>query len=157
MLMHALSTFIVLAPLTSIVIGAVGVGGGIYETLLVDRVWPGNPAVIQPGRGGINRGRFWMPVHLLYELALLVTAWNLWDVGGARWWIVGALGAHIAARAWSFAYFIPNALRFEKLGDLTAEQKQEAKRWAKWSRCRPVVEMASVISLSVVVLHFATH
>jgi len=97
-----------------------------------------------------------MPVHSLYELALLVTAWKLWDVAGARWWLVGALAAHFTARAWSFKYFIPKALRFEKLGDLTEAQKRDARRWANLSRCRPMLELASVISLSVVVFHFAT-
>ena len=153
--MQVLSAFNVLAPLTAMLIGAIGVGGGIYETLLVDRVWPSNPAVIQPNRGGINRGLFWMPVHSLYELALLVTAWTLWDVAGARWWLVGALAAHFAARAWSFTYFIPKALRFEKLGDLTDAQKRDAQRWTNLSRWRPMVELASVISLSVVIVHFA--
>jgi hypothetical protein len=154
--MQVSSAFIVLAPLTAMLLGAIGLGGGIYETLLVDRVWPSNPVVVQPDRGGINRGLFWMPVHSLYELALLVTAWKLWDVAGVRWWLIGALAAHFAARAWSFAYFIPKALRFEKLGDLTEEQKRDAQRWARLSRYRPMVELASVILLSVVVFHFAT-
>jgi hypothetical protein len=155
MSMQVLSAFNVLAPLTAMLIGAIGVGGGIYETLLVDRVWPSNPAVIQPNRGGINRGLFWMPVHSLYELALLVTAWILWDVASARWWLVGALAAHFAARAWSFTYFIPKALQFEKLGDLTDAQKRDAQRWTNLSRWRPMVELASVLSLSMVIVHFA--
>lgn len=37
--------------------------------------------------------------------------------------MIAALMAHFAARAWSFAYFIPRALRFENPGDLTEEQK----------------------------------
>lgn len=59
--MQAISPFVVLAPLSAVVLGAIMLGGGIYETLLVDRVWPGNPAIIQPGRGGIDRKLFWMP------------------------------------------------------------------------------------------------
>jgi hypothetical protein len=52
-------------------------------------------------------------------------------------------------------YFIPKALRFEKLGDLTDAQRRDAQRWTNLSRCRPMAELASVISLSVVIFHFA--
>lgn len=56
-----------------IVLGSIGLGGGLYETLLVDPKWPSNPAIAQPSRGGISRGRFWVPIHTLYELALDAT------------------------------------------------------------------------------------
>ena len=32
--------------LAAVVLGTIGLGGGIYETLLVDRVWSDNPAII---------------------------------------------------------------------------------------------------------------
>jgi hypothetical protein len=141
-----------LAPLSALVLGAIMLGGGIYETLLVDRVWPDNPAVIQPHRGGINRGLFWMPAHTLYELALFMTLWMVWSVSDARWWTAAALIVHLAARAWSMMYFIPRALRFERLGDLTEEQKNAAWRWARWSKCRPVLEAVSIGALCVAIL-----
>lgn len=141
--------------LSAIVLGAIGLGGGIYETLLVDRVWPDNPMIIQPSRGGLNRGLFWGPVHGLYEVALLVSAWMVWSDAYSRSWIIGALVAHFGSRAWSFAYFIPRALRFEKMGDLTVEQLQLAQRWIRLSRCRPVLEAIAIISLCAVVVGFA--
>jgi hypothetical protein len=149
---QAISPFVVLAPLSAVVLGAIMLGGGIYETLLVDRVWPGNPAVIQPRRGGIDRKLFWMPAHTLFELALFLTLWMVWNVADARWWTVAALVVHFGARAWSMAYFIPRALRFEKLIELTEEQRHDARRWTSLSRCRPVLEAASIIALCVVIL-----
>jgi hypothetical protein len=151
--MQVTSSLVVLAPLSALVLGAIMLGGGIYETLLVDRVWPDNPAIIQPNRGGISRGLFWMPAHTLYELALFIALWMVWSVTDARWWTVAALAVHFAARAWSMAYFIPRALRFERLGDLTEEQKHEAQRWTRLSRCRPVLEAVSIMALCVVILH----
>jgi len=139
-------------PLAAVVLGAIALGGGIYETLLVDRVWPDNPAIIQPSRGGITRGLFWGPIHTAYELALLLSAWTAWSDAHARTWIIVALLAHFGSRAWSFAYFIPRALRFEKAGDLTQEQADLARRWIRLSRCRPVLEAASIIALCMVVL-----
>jgi hypothetical protein len=141
--------------LAAVVLGAIGLGGGIYETLLVDRVWPDNPAIIQPSRGGLNRGLFWGPTHALYEVALLASAWMVWSDAYARSWIIVALVAHFGSRAWSFAYFIPRALRFEKMGDLTQEQSRLARRWIQLSRCRPVLEAVAIVSQCVVVVHFA--
>lgn len=151
--MLATSPLVVLAPLSAVVLGAIMFGGGIYETLLVDRVWPDNPAVIQPERGGLDRKLFWMPVHTLYELALFISLWMLWSAGDARWWTAAALGVHFAARAWSMAYFIPRALRFEKMGDLTEEQRLEARRWTRLSRYRPALEAVSIIALCAAILH----
>jgi hypothetical protein len=142
--------------LAAVILGAIGLGGGIYETLLVDRVWPDNPAIIQPSRGGLNRGLFWGPIHALYEVALLASAWMVWSDAYARSWIIVALLAHFGSRAWSFAYFIPRALLFEKMGDLTEEQSRLARRWIQLSRCRPVLEAVAIMSECAVVLHFAT-
>src|SRR5215470_1829374 len=49
----------------------VGMGGGLYEFLVVDPVWPQKPELIQPLRGGVSRRRFWIPAHLLFEGARL--------------------------------------------------------------------------------------
>jgi hypothetical protein len=155
MSMQATLPFVVLAPLCALVLGAIGLGGGVYETLVVDPVWPDNPAIIRRGRGGISRARFWAPAHSLYELALLISLWMVWSVTVARWWTIAALAIHLAARAWSFAYFIPRALRFEKLGELTEEQRREALRWTRLSRCRPVLSVCSIVAQCIVILQFA--
>jgi hypothetical protein len=143
---------LVIVPLVALTLGAVGLGGGLYEMLLVDPVWPRNPAMIQPSRGGLDRKRFWGPVHALFEVALLVSAWMAWGEASARPWLVSALIAHFVARVWSFTYFIPWALRFEKMGDLSADQVSLARRWTRLSRLRPVIEVASILSLGAAVL-----
>ena len=145
--MQMVSPFGELALLSAIVLGSIGLGGGLYETLIVDPKWPSNPAIVQPSRGGINRGRFWGLIHTLYELALVAATWLVWSDCRARWWIVAALIIHLAARAWSFAYFIPKALWFERLGDLTEDQKRLARAWTRLSRCRPVLQFASILAL----------
>ncbi len=135
----------------AVVFGSIGLGGGIYETLLIDPVWPHNPAIVQPSRGGINRKLFWGPIHMLYELALVASAWLAWSDSKARWWIIAAFVTHLSARAWSFAYFIPNAVWFEKLGNFTEEQKRLARQWTRLSRCRPVLQGFSTVALCGVI------
>ena len=139
-----------ITPLIALVLGTIGLGGGIYETLLVDRVWPENLAIIQPRRGGLDRKRFWIPIHTLYEIALLVGTWESWNTC-ARSWILAALVAHFAARIWSFAYFIPRALRFEELSELTDLQVHLARRWTRLSPCRLILEAVSIIALGAAI------
>ena len=144
---------VVISPLIALVLGAIGLGGGIYETLLVDRVWPNHLAIIQPQRGGLDRKRFWIPIHTLYEIALLVSAGISWNTH-ARSWIVAALVAHLTSRVWSFAYFIPQALRFEQLSELTDSQIHLARKWTTLSPCRLILEAVSIVALGAATLHF---
>jgi hypothetical protein len=146
------ANFALIVPLVALALGAIVLGGGIYETLLVDAVWPRNPAIIQPARGGLNRGLFWGLAHPPYELALLASVWLTWSHPAMRSWTALALTAHLVARAWSFAYFIPRALRFEKMGDLTEDQRQQAIHWIGLSRVRPFIEIVSIIALGVAVV-----
>jgi hypothetical protein len=146
-MVQVVGAFAELASLSAIVFGSVGLGGGLYETFLVDPKWPSDPRIIQPSRGGINRGGFWGPVHTLYELALIAATWSVWSDGRLRWWVVSSLIIHLAARAWSFAYFIPKALWLERLGDLTEDQKRVARAWTRMSRCRPALQLASILAL----------
>lgn len=147
-----ITDFRLFMPLVALVLGAVGLGGGIYETLLVDRVWLRSPAIIQPARGGLNRGLFWTLAHPPYELSLLASVWLNWAAPAVRPWLIAALVAHLGARAWSFAYFIPKALRFEKMGDLTEDQRRQAERWIGLSRVRPVIEIVSIVALGVAIV-----
>jgi hypothetical protein len=144
---------VVITPLIAIILGAIGFGGGIYEALLVDRVWPDNLAIIQPKRGGLDRKLFWAPIHTLYEIALLASAWTLWSDSYARSWIIVALVAHFVSRLWSFAYFIPKAVRFEILGELTDSERHLARQWTRLSRCRPLLEAVSIVSLGAAILY----
>jgi hypothetical protein len=140
----------------ALILGSIALGGGIYETLLVDPVWRRNLSVIQPDRGGLNRKVFWGSVLPLFELALLVSAWTSWSHFSLRIWLVTALVGHFTVRIWSFAYFIPRALRFEKLDKLMPDDTRSASRWIRLSRCRPFLETLSIVSLAVVLTHLAS-
>ena len=48
-------------------------GGGLYESLVVDPAWPKRPGIIQPRNGGVSRARFWVPAHTVFEVLLIVT------------------------------------------------------------------------------------
>jgi hypothetical protein len=130
-------------------LAAVSLGGGIYETALVDRVWPGNLRLIQPQAGGIDRKMFWMPAHMAFELMLIVSAWAAWPVAAARYALLAALASHAVTRGWSFAYFIPRALAFEKADVLTPELAVRAQDWVRFSVLRLLLNVVTLAALAV--------
>jgi hypothetical protein len=145
-----------IAPCLALIFGSISLGGGIYETLLVDPAWLRNLSIIQPDRGGLNRKLFWGSVHPLYELALLVSAWTCWGHVALRVWLIAALVGHFTGRGWSFAYFIPQELRFEKLDKLAPEDVRSTHRWVRLSRCRPFLGALSIAAMAFVLTHLAS-
>lgn len=119
------------------------VGGGIYEHLVLDMAWPANLALIQPEHGGVHRAPFWMVVHTLLTVVLLVALWACWRSATLRPRVSWALGIHLALRAWTFAYFIPAALRFEAAQTLLPD---EARTWVLLS---PIRTAATLVALAI--------
>lgn len=135
----------------ALILKSAGLGGGLYETMLVDRVWPNNPRFIQPQRGGINRKLFWAPVHGLFEIALLTSIWIAWPDVNTRVWLLLALACHLSMRLWSFLYFIPAAIRFEKLNDFDSAQIARARCWIRLSLWRLPLDIASMMALCLAI------
>jgi hypothetical protein len=115
----------------------------------VDRVWPGNIKLIQPQSGGIDRKMFWMPAHTAFELTLIVSIWMAWPLPGARHALLAALASHAIMRGWSFAYFIPRALAFEKADALTPELTIRAQNWARFSVLRLLLDVFTIAAVAV--------
>jgi hypothetical protein len=87
---------------------------------------------------------------------LTVSTWMSWNHISLRVWLIAALVGHFTARVWSFAYFIPKALRFEKLDKLAPEDVRSAHRWVRLSRCRPFLAALSIAALAFVLTHLAS-
>jgi hypothetical protein len=123
-----------------------GVGGGLYEFLVVDPFWPQKPELIQPARGGISRRRFWIPAHLLFELALLTALVSLWPRPEVRSWLLLGLVSHALMRIWSALDFIPRALTFER-AELGAVTETEARAWARRSVLRLPLDLVTCAAM----------
>ena len=115
-------------------------GGGLYETIVVDPYWPARPDIIQTSRGGINRKWFWFPAHTVFELSLIVALIAGWSEHGLRTWLFVGFLSHLASRLWSAVDFIPKALAFERAEAGTIDE-QAARRWTRRSRGRFVLEL----------------
>jgi hypothetical protein len=128
------------------------VGGGLYEFLVVDPFWPRRPDLVQPARGGISRKRFWIPIHVAFEVALLaalVLAWSQPAVFNA---LLVALASHAVMRIWSGIDFIPKALAFEK-ADPASIGEGAARAWTRRSRLRLPLDL---ITCGAMLVAFAT-
>ncbi|MGV0745252.1 hypothetical protein [Mycolicibacterium sp. XJ870] len=110
-------------------------GGGLYETVVIDPAWPKRPGIIQARNGGISRRRFWIPAHIAFEVALilaLIVAWGQADVRAA---LLVALVSHAVMRVWSLVDFVPKAVAFEQ-ADPVAVDEAAARSWTRRSLLR---------------------
>jgi hypothetical protein len=119
----------------------ISLGGGLYEFSVVDPFWPRKPELIQPPeRGGISRRRFWIPVHVAFELALIASLVAAWSQTEVRTWLLVALASHAAMRIWSAFDFIPKALAFERAETIS---ESAARAWTKRSLWRLPLDLVT--------------
>jgi hypothetical protein len=116
----------------AVALALISLGGGLYEYLVVDPVWPRQPALIQPQRGGMSRRRFWIPAHTAFELTLVAALILGWRYPSVRLALLVALGSHAVMRLWSAFDFIPKALAFERVDPATIDESA-ARRWSRRS------------------------
>jgi hypothetical protein len=124
----------------------ISLGGGLFEYRVIDPAWPTNPTLIQPRNGGVDRKRFWIPAHIMFELTLISALVLAWGTADVRFWLLIGLASHFVMRLWSALYFIPKALAFEK-----SEPKEmslaDAKRWTRRSLARLPLDLVTCMSM----------
>ena len=118
----------------------VSLGGGLYETRVVDPAWPRRPDIVHPARGGISRKRFWIPAHIAFECLLIAALVLTWSEPSIRIWLLVALGSHAVMRIWSAFDFIPKALAFES-ADPASVDERTARLWTRRSRLRLILDV----------------
>ena len=133
-------TVVFCATVVAEVSAFISLGGGIYETVVVNPYWPARPDIIQPNRGGINRKWFWIPAHTVFELSLLTGIIAGWSEHSLRTWLLVGFGSHLTMRLWSAFDFIPKALAFERAEPGTINERA-ARRWTRRSSGRFVLDV----------------
>ena len=123
----------------------IGLGGGLYEFSVIDPAWPRwprRPDLIQPNRAGVDRKWFWIPAHVVFELALIASLMLAWSHLEVRWWLWVAFTSHAMMRVWSAIDFIPKALAFERAEPGTISE-DAARRWTRRSRFRMPLDLVT--------------
>jgi hypothetical protein len=118
------------------------VGGGLYEFTVVDPAWPRRPDLVQPARGGISRKRFWISIHVAFEMTLIAALVVTWSQPAVRNCLLVALASHAVMRLWSGVDFIPKALAFEKADPATVSEAA-ARAWTRRSRLRLPLDLVT--------------
>ena len=118
------------------------VGGGLYEFSVVDPYWPKRPDLVQPARGGISRKRFWISIHVAFEVTLIAALVVAWSQPAVRNCLLVALASHAVMRIWSGFDFIPKALAFEKADPATVSEAA-ARAWVRRSRLRLPLDLVT--------------
>lgn len=121
-------------------------GGGLYETVVVDPAWPKRPGIIQAQNGGISRRRFWIPAHTLFEVLLIVTLIAAWRDADVRFALLVALVSHAVMRVWSLVDFVPRAVKFEK-ADPAGVDEAAAVAWTRRSLLRLPLDFLTCAAL----------
>jgi hypothetical protein len=116
-------------------LASASVGGGLYEFSVGDPFWPKRPDLVQPARGGISRKRFWIAIHVAFEVVLIAALVSAWSQPAVRTCLLVALASHAVMRLWSAFDFIPKALAFEK-AEPGAITEAAARAWTARSRLR---------------------
>jgi hypothetical protein len=132
----------------------ISLGGGAYEYLVVDPAWPARPDIIQPGRGGVSRRRFWIPAHTLFELTLIASLIALWGAPSMRAPLLLALATHATMRLWSAFDFIPKALAFER-AEPSSIDARAARRWSRRSLGRFPLDIATCTAMMTALVRLA--
>ena len=139
---------LVLSSGLAALLAQIGLGGGVFEYCVLDPVWPANPALIQPRRGGLDRKRFWIPARTVFELSLVIGLVAAWRESEVLAWLVLAAVSHTLLRLWSAVDFIPEALAVER-ADPHAIPADAARRWTRRSLWRlPLALTTSLAALA---------
>jgi hypothetical protein len=131
---------------TTTLIACVLLGGGLYETVVVDPAWPKRPGIIQARNGGISRRRFWIPAHTLFEVLLVVALIAAWHDDDVRLALLVALTSHVVTRLWSMVDFVPKAVKFEKADPATVDEAA-AVAWTRRSLLRLPLDLITCAAL----------
>ena len=123
-------------------LASASVGGGLYEFSVVDPFWPKRPDLVQPTRGGISRKRFWIAIHVAFEVVLIAALVSAWSQPAVRTCLLVALASHAVMRLWSAFDFIPKALAFEK-AEPSAISEAAARAWTARSRLRLPLDLVT--------------
>jgi len=130
---------------TVVVLACASLGGGLYEFLVLDPVWPNRPAIVQPQHGGVSRRRFWIPMHTAFEVALIAAVVVTWGNPDVRVPMLVALASHALMRVWSLIDFVPKAVAFEKADPATID-RATATRWTHRSLLRLPLDLITCVA-----------
>lgn len=142
-----------LSLMLSIILWGTLLGGVTYSHLVYFPVYLSalpDSAVIVNGPYGLNEGRFWMLIHPLLILSLIVTIALNWNQKARRKLIGITIALYALAIAATALYFVPELMAFANSPKLTvspAEWLARGQRWQRLSWLRGVMMYIGIVPL----------
>jgi hypothetical protein len=137
----------------SVVLWGTLLGGIAYSHLVLFPVYlsalPDSAAVVN-GPYGIHEARFWMTIHPLLVLSLVVSLVLNWGTRERRRLILFSLAVYVLVIVVSALYFIPELVAFERSPQSSipaAEWLARGRRWQRLSWVRGAMMYASFLPL----------
>jgi hypothetical protein len=90
---------------------------------------------------------FWIPVQLLFIVALIIAIITNWKYADVRIYLMLALGCFVAVAVLTGVYFVKEILTFSKVPattPLTPALKKRAQQWLRWTTVRNVIQAVSL-------------
>jgi hypothetical protein len=138
-----------------VLLACTSLGGGVYEFVVLDPVWPSRPAIIQARHGGVSRRRFWIPMHSVFEVTLIAAVIVTWGHSDVRAPLLVALASQVLMRVWSLVDFVPKAVAFEKT-DPAVIERAAAVRWTRRSLLRLPLDVVTCVATLVALVAAAS-
>ena len=137
----------------SVVLWGTLLGGIAYSHLVYFPVYLSalpDSSVVVNGPYGLHEGRFWMLIHPLLILSLVVTLVLNWRLRARRKLILISFAVYVLVIVVSSIYFIPELIAFERspqAGVSPAEWLARGQRWQRLSWVRGATMYATFLPL----------
>ena len=107
-------------------------------------------AVVVNGTYGLNEAAFWMRIHPVLLLSLVIALALNWRSKTRRGLIITTMAVYAAVLAVTFLYFVPELMAFQDSPNSTvspAEWFERGRRWQLFSWIRGAVMYAAILPL----------
>jgi hypothetical protein len=131
---------------------------GLYQRIFEMPKWFANPpASFELIRKQSKKARsFWIPLSLLFIIAISAALVFNWQNVDIRIHILGAIVCFAMTGALSAVYFIKEIIAFTKIppdAPQTPELMKRVKFWLRWTTVRDVLQLLAALFLSVAYNH----
>jgi len=130
---------------------AVVVGAAIYEHIAVVPRWSAAPPAslsMFQGKYGLNPTPFWVAIHPVTLVLLLVSIILFWKTGGRPYLLTTSIG-YVVVLIITFAFFVPELIAITGAGFSATEDPSLTKRAQLWEALS-LVRLAFLIILAIV-------
>lgn len=139
----------------AIIIWGTLLGGIVYSHIVFFPVYLSdlpNSAIVVNGTYGLNEARFWMTVHPLLILSLIIALAMNWKFKARRKPVGLSFGIYIAVLIVTSIFFVPELMAFAKSPEsniTAAEWLARGNRWQHFSWIRGAVCFTGLVPLLV--------